>query len=199
MIGVKFGGADSRSLNFLDKYRNVFVAYWLHRDQAAAVQFIGENWVAKGGRGFHGVTPEFCEDIKASGISEFQHVSCAEVYQAIQYVVARIRCYAHFERLDEGFIKLALICACQSSICQQLHGKAVRVPIVIKTIQKLTVKTPAEQGLELAKRIVSPHCQKVIPGLLSGDVINDEFVWNNYAFPPFYPGCFCRVEGVIEK
>lgn len=200
MIAIQFGGADTRSLGFLNKRPDVFIAHWLSEDQAEAMRFIGENWVAKGGRGFFGATPEFCEDVRASGIKEFQNVSDEEIYWAIHYAVSRIRNYAHIERLQEGAIKLATIVAdgCQTPTCQQLHGKTFSVRLATMAIDSLMRLSGVEQGLELAKRVISAKRPDLVPHILNGAQIKDEFVLNNYAFPSFYPGCQCRVEGVIE-
>ncbi len=171
---------------------NFFVSFYLHVGQRKALDYLAE------GHSFFGSsTPERIEDLRAIGLPEMAEVSAEDLYLTFHFAAWRLGSYARIERLHGNRVKSFRVISdgCPHEVCAQLHGKVINVAAAASALERLLKLDPCEQGLELAKRVVSsktPH----LPNILEGNRIKDQYVIENYTFPPFFPGCQCRVKGI---
>lgn len=213
-VKVRFGDKDLRALEFFEKTDRFYFSKFLNNNDAALKKFIGEEYIAKGGRTFGGLSAEQIADIRAALGDRLEKLSDVSIDRIVRSAVARNRNWGHVYRLRENKVELFKIIAVldshTSEICKFLDGKFVRVTPAAETIDRLNQLEPGEFAKEMyespeAKRFRAinnnpDEVEKYFEGQIDdAGVVSDELVVKGVSVPPFHVSCRSRVKGVFSE
>lgn len=207
-VTLKFGGPDTRALNFFNKLDGFYFSSYVDNSRDSLSKWLREEYLEKGAALFGRGTGEDLDDFRVAAGGKLDKINDYAVQTIVESSVQRIRNYAHIGSLRQGRFKRAKIVATlderTSPICRYLDGKFINIGPAAETVERLTKLAPGDYALELYKdklgRAFATNPVEYVKDRIDDDgLVHDSLVREGRGFPPFHPKCRTRVEGVFES
>lgn len=191
VVGIAFGGADNRTLDFLMRHKKsklhekmISSKYIPDSKTKAAVQEFIITHYHKGGCGLFGRgSPAVIDNLKKLLIEMKIDLKEEKIHEVIEIAVQRARNWAHLSQLYEARIPEAEVIEPTAScdFCKTMNGKVISVKKAYEQMMRLIEMTPSEFEIEIERNI--PIVENI------GALIDGGFL------PPYHARC----KGMIIK
>jgi len=189
IVGIAFGGADNRTLDFLIRHKNskihekMIISKHIRdsKTKAAVHDFIITHY-HEGGCGLFGRgNPVVIDGIKKLLIEMKIDLKEEEIHEVIEVAVQRARNWAHLSQLYEARIPEVEVIepAASCDFCKTIHGKVISVKKAYKQIMRFIEMIPSEFEIEIERNI--PIVENI------GVLIDGGFL------PPYHARCKGRI------